>query len=105
MNKKTIEKKIGILDWGIVFSGIILLIIVYIPNHIWKEERIVRNESRHRMEIIADAEEFYKELTGEYTTDGKKLYSLVEAAMDSLIADSLFLGEQIIRNNFLKSLV
>ena len=48
MNKKTIEKKIGILDWGIVFSGIILLIIVYIPNHIWKEERIVRNESRHR---------------------------------------------------------
>ena len=99
MNKEAIEKKIGILDWGIVFSGIILLLIVYIPNHIWKEERLVRNESRHRMEIIADAEEFYKELTGEYTTDGKKLYTLVEAAMDSLIADSLFLGEQIIHIN------
>jgi hypothetical protein len=45
---------------------------------------------------IANAEEFYFEITGTYTSDGEHLFELVEAAMDSLIADSLFTGEQII---------
>ena len=48
------------------------------------------------MTAIANAEEFYFEITGTYTSDGEHLFELVEAAMDSLIADSLFTGEQII---------
>ena len=48
------------------------------------------------MTAIANAEEFYFEITGAYTFDGEHLFELVEAAMDSLIADSLFTGEQII---------
>ena len=48
------------------------------------------------MTSIADAEEFYFEMTGTYTPDGEHLFELVEAAMDSLIADSLFTGYQII---------
>ena len=48
------------------------------------------------MTSIADAEEFYFEMTGTYAPDGEHLFKLVEAAMDSLIADSLFTGDQII---------
>ena len=49
------------------------------------------------MTAISNAQEFYKELTGSYTMDGNHLFELVEAAMDSLLADSLFLGEQYIK--------
>ena len=93
-NKKEFNKKISILDWGIILSGIILFIMIYIPNSIWKEEKELKDISRHRMEVIANAQEFYYELTGSYTYDGKLLFELVEAAMDSLISDSLFIGEQ-----------
>ena len=96
MQDKTYEQKISILDWGIVISSILLLLTVYLPQLIWKEEVRFRKEGRHRMTAIANAEEFYLEMIGGYTTDGVHLFELVEAAMDSLIADSLFTGEQII---------
>ena len=35
-------------------------------------------------------------MTGKYTLNGEHLFNLVEVAMDSLIADSLFTGEQVI---------
>jgi len=90
------SKKIEILDWGIIFATIIMLFMVYIPISIWQEEVKIRNEARHRMLAISNAQEFYKELTGSYTMDGSHLFELVEAAMDSLLADSLFLGNQYI---------
>ena len=96
MHDKNYERKISILDWGIVISAILLLLTVYLPQSIWKEEARFRKESRHRMTAISDAEEFYFEMTGKYTPNGKHLFDLVEVAMDSLIADSLFTGEQII---------
>ena len=46
------------------------------------------------MKAIANAAEFYNELKGSYTTDGEEMFALVEAAIDSLYADSLFVGEQ-----------
>ena len=88
--------KISLLDWSIFISVIILFITIYIPQQIWAEEDYYKNESRRRMQIIADAAEFYKELTGRYEIDGSKIFELVEAATDSLIADSLFIGEQYI---------
>ena len=98
MNKQNnMSKKIEILDWGIIFATIIMLFMVYIPISIWKEEVKIRDEARHRMLAISNAQEFYKELTGSYTMNGKHLFELVEAAMDSLLADSLFLGEQYIK--------
>ena len=96
MHEQNYERKISILDWGIVISAILLLLTVYLPQLIWKEEVKFRNEGRHRMSAIANAEEFYFEITGIYTSDGEHLFELVETAMDSLIADSLFTGEQII---------
>ncbi len=89
-----IERSISILDWGIVLSILVLFVAIFIPASIWKEEAKFRNESRHRMHIIADAEEFFYELTNRYTTNGEELFAVVEAATDSLIADSLFVDEQ-----------
>ena len=97
MHDKNYERKISVLDWGIVISAILLMLTVYLPQSIWEEEVIFRKEGRHRMTAIANAEEFYFEITGTYTSDGEHLFELVEAAMDSLIADSLFTGEQIIK--------
>ena len=96
MLSKEQEMKISILDWGIIVSAILLLLTVYLPQSIWKEEVKFRKLGRHRMTSIAHAEEFYFEMTGAYTANGEHLFELVEAAMDSLIADSLFTDEQII---------
>ena len=93
------KRNIGILDWGIVFSVIVLFVAIFIPSVIWEEEESVKTESRRRMAIINDAESFYYELTSEYTTNGEELFSLVEAAMDSLTADSLFVQEHKINLN------
>ena len=94
ITKLNFETKIGLLDWFILLSIILLLLIVYIPNSIWAEEKKDREESRFRMKAIANAAEFYNELKGSYTTDGDEMFALVEAAIDSLYADSLFVGEQ-----------
>lgn len=96
MHDQNYERKISILDWGIIISAILLLLTVYLPQSIWKEEVKFRNLGRHRMTSIAHAEEFYFEMTGVYTSNGEHLFELVEAAMDSLIADSLFTDEKII---------
>ena len=99
MLSKEQEMKISILDWGIILSALLLLLTVYLPQSIWKEEIEFRNLGRHRMTSIANTEEFYFEMTGAYTSNGEHLFELVEAAMDSLIADSLFTDEQIIYLN------
>ena len=101
------ERKISFLDWGIIISALLLLLAVYLPQSIWKEEEIFRKEGRKRMSDIANAEEFYFEMTGKYTLDGEHLFELVEAAMDSLLGDSLFTGDQVIHlgeNSFMVTL-
>jgi len=96
MHDQQYERKISFLDWGIILSAILLLLVVFLPQSIWQEEVRFRKEGRHRLSAIAHAQEFYYELTGKYTMDGKHLFEMVEAAMDSLIADSLFTGEQVL---------
>ena len=95
MNNKY-DKKIGTLDWLIFFSIIILVLMVYLPLNVWQEENHYKEMRRERMKNIASAEEFFYEMTGRYTTDINELFPLVEAAMDSLIADSTFIGKQVI---------
>ncbi len=97
MQNQNYERKISILDWGIIISALLLLLTVYLPQSIWLEEEQYKKEGRKRMSDIANAEDFYFEMTGKYTLDGKHLFELVEAAMDSLIADSLFTGKKIIK--------
>ena len=90
------DKQIGILDWLIFLSIICLIIMVYMPLNVWSEENHYKKVRRDRMKNIASAEEFFYELTGKYTTDVNELFPLVESAMDSLIADSTFIGKQMI---------
>ena len=99
------RSKIGLLDWSILLSIILLLLMVYIPASIWIEEKADRDESRFRMKAIANAAKFYKELKGNYSEDGEQIFMLVEAAIDSLYADSLFIGKQQISiNNILHNI-
>ena len=96
MQEQNYSQKINLLDWGIIISALLLVLTVYLPQSIWEEEEQFKKEGRNRMTDIANAEEFYFEMTGKYTLNGVHLFNLVEAAMDSLIADSLFLGKRII---------
>jgi len=97
MKDQNYERKISILDWGIIISSLLLLLSVYLPQSVWIEEEKLKKEGRKRMSDISNAEDFYFEMTGQYTLNGKHLFELVEAAMDSLIADSLFTGKQFIK--------
>ena len=94
MKIKSYDKKISILDWLIIFSILTLFIMVYVPQSIWKEEAQYKKDRRSRMEIISEAEEFYYELTDEYTTDVTLLFSIVEGVMNEQISDSLFYGSR-----------
>ena len=77
-----LDKKINLLDWGIIFSTLIMFSMVYIPQIIWSEEDSYKRESRHRMSVISNAQDFYHEMVGDYAYDGFLLFDLVEAAMD-----------------------
>tara|TARA_B110000438_G_C15775158_1_gene633716 strand:+ start:427 stop:1203 length:777 start_codon:yes stop_codon:yes gene_type:complete len=99
VNKDNHNKKIGVLDWLIFFSIIMMFVMVYVPQSIWAEEDKYKKIRREQMEIISQAEEFYYEVTGKYTIDHKELFSVLESAVDSLIADSLFIGRQSIKLN------
>jgi len=99
LDKQKYNKKIGILDWFIFIAIIIMFIMVYIPQSIWHEEDNYKKQRRQRMTVISQAAEFYYELTGEHTIDYLELFSLVEASMDSLIADSTFVGKKVISLN------
>ena len=56
MDQKSIDKRVGILDWGIIFSFLIMIVIIYIPLNIWAEEEKYKKDSRNRMEIISNNE-------------------------------------------------
>jgi hypothetical protein len=95
---KTLPKHITILilDWLIVIAVAILMIVIYVPRGIWAEEATYQKESRRRMQILQDAQEFYRTMGDSYATEGELLIHLVSQAHDSLIADSTFIGEQIV---------
>lgn len=94
MFNKNKFKDIGVLDWAIFISIIIMGLMIYLPQNIWTEEEEYKSIRREKMEIISSAEDFFYELTGKYTLDTNELFALVESAMDSLIGDSLFIGKQ-----------
>lgn len=88
-----------ILDWLVILAALVLVGVIYIPKYIWAEEETYRTDSRRRMEIIQDAENFYNIMRGNYTTDGDLLFNLISQTHDSLIADTTFTGLQIVHVN------
>lgn len=85
-----------LLELGILLAFLLFLAVVYFPRAIWSEEEEVERESRFRMENVYDVLTFYERLTGERTPDGLWALRVVNAARDSLTADSTFLGDQTI---------
>ena len=99
MINKKIFKDIGFLDWSIFISIIIMALMIFLPQLVWEEEDYYKSLRREKMDIISKSEDFYYQLMGEYTLNTKELFSLVESATDSVIADSLFVGKQTIYLN------
>ncbi len=95
--RRTISQGVIILlNWLAVIATAILLACIYIPKSIWAEEDQYRTESQRRMQIIQKAEYFHNIIRGGYTEDGEFLFKLISQTHDSLIADTTFLGDQIV---------
>jgi len=80
---------------GILF--IILILVIYLPAKIWKEEETVRNVGRYRMTILNHVEDLYKKMSGSYQTDPILAMKIVSALRDSTRADSNFNGKQVLK--------
>ena len=81
-----------LLEVAIVISLIGILSVIYIPRQIWDEEEIIKSQSHFNMEHAYDILSSYKRITGERTIDGDLAVKLVNAARDSITADSNFIG-------------
>jgi hypothetical protein len=92
MNKKIND----LIELLIVIGLVFILFTIYVPVGIWEEENKMESISHFRMNTIQNIQEFYKSLTGDYTLDGLWAMNVVNAARDSLTADSTFVGEQTI---------
>ena len=94
---KFIRAQLIVIVENVLCLVMILMVVIYVPKSIWAEEDAYLTESRRRLQIIQDAEDFYNALRGHYTTDGSLLFKLVSQVHDSLIADSTFTGLQIVQ--------
>jgi len=90
------QHKTDLLEIGIVFFILLLFVVIYVPIAIWEEENYYRKESRFRMNNLYDIEVFHKSIMGEFNPNFHEAMDLVNAARDSVVADSLFIEEQII---------
>ena len=75
----------------------LLILVIYLPTQVWKEEEQVQKESRRRMRILHKVEDFYYKMSDTYNEDPVKAIKIVSALRDSTVADSNFYGPQILR--------
>lgn len=85
-----------LLELGILVAVVIFILVIYVPRAIWNEEDAMRDESRFRMENDYDVFTYFERLTDQKTANGLWALKVVNAARDSLTADSTFLGQQTI---------
>ena len=90
----TQQNKSDLLEVVIILALFFLIVVIYVPVAIWEEETFYEKESRYRMQNAYDIDSFYSRLTGEYNPNFLEALSVVNAARDSTIADSLYIGEQ-----------
>ena len=87
------------LEIIIFFVFLLTLLVIYLPSTIWEEEDMYKNESRSRIQALYNVENFHNILVGKYEQDGLKAVNLVNAVRDSVMADSTFLGDQLVKLN------
>ena len=92
MNKKLND----LIELIIVFGLVFILFAIYVPVSIWEEEDRYESVSHFRMNTIHHIQEIYKNLTGDYATDGLWAMNVVNAVRDSLTADSTYLDKQLL---------
>lgn len=92
--KPTLVKTMNVLA---VILTLILLMVIYVPASIWKEEANIQKASRWRMSLLNQVQHYYKQLTGKYQEDPILAMRLVQAVRDSSRADSLFYGPQVVK--------
>ena len=88
-----------LLELGIVFAFIFLIVCIYVPRAIWDEEELYEDKSQFNMENLYDAQNFYKTITGEYSNDGLWAVDVVKSVRDSITGDSTYIGAQSITLN------
>ena len=68
MQDQNYERKISLLDWGIILSALLLLLVVYLPQSIWEEEeKLKRDGSDYKLtkQDLDDIETAYEFQTSE----------------------------------------
>ncbi len=88
------QNKTDLLEIAIILAMFFLIIVIYVPVAIWEEEEHFQKESRYRMNNLYDIQEFYSSLTGNYNPNSLEAMTLINATRDSVVADSLYIGEQ-----------
>lgn len=92
----TVERKkySDLIELGIVFAFLFMIITIYIPSMIWEEEAEAAENARFNIQTVHDVEYFYKILTDNYESNGLWAMNVVNAVRDSVLADSTYLGER-----------
>jgi len=92
----TVERKkySDLIELGIVFAFLFMIITIYVPSMIWVEEAEAAESARFNIQTVHDIEYFYKILTDDYEPDGLWALNVVNAVRDSVLADSTYLGER-----------
>ena len=88
------NKLSDLLELAMVLAFLFLIIVIYLPVSVWAEEREFEKRSRFNMQNIYDIEMFYEQLTGSYSPNFFEAMNVVNSARDSLLGDSLYVGEQ-----------
>ena len=94
MSKIDQNKISDLLELVMVIGFLFLIFVIYAPVSIWAEEKEYEKKSRFNMQNIYDVGMFYEQLTGEYSPNFYEAMAVVNSARDSLLGDSLFIGEQ-----------
>jgi hypothetical protein len=92
----TVERKkySDLIELGIVFAFLFMIITIYVPSMIWVEEAEAAETARFNIQTVHDIEYFYRILTDDYEPDGLWAMNVVNAVRDSVLADSTYLGER-----------
>ena len=88
------NKLSDLLELAMVLAFLFLIIVIYVPVTIWAEEREFEKKSHFNMQNIYDIGMFYEQLTGSYSLNFFEAMNVVNSARDSLLGDSLYVGEQ-----------
>ena len=94
MSKFDQSKLSDLLELVMVIGFLFLIFVIYAPVSIWAEEKEYEKRSRFNMQNIYDVEMFYEQLTGTYSPNFYEAMTVVNSARDSLLGDSLYVGEK-----------